>query len=515
MKKILLVDDDVFFRTMFSGMFPWREHGLALLQAGNGREAIGLLHKYHDIVLVFTDMNMPILDGVELVQYITEQCHNIPCIALSAYDDFSYVRSSLKNGADDYLLKHALNNAQLTQLITQYTADTPQKESVSRKSDELRDQFLYDYITGLYREVSDIEGLFAALYLPALTKNLLLMVLVGDGVDATLSFSNVRDTAQYQRTTACCMLQGLLDSVGTGAVFSGPDGLIYLLVTSEKFENLQFVRQTTKFLTSQAERMLLQYFNLHTHLFCAPLSRRGATLYESYHILIQDANLQAQEDICQSQVILPVPEFQQVLDELYFGTEDSLQSLVSHCYLLGRQQYVRQKCFSELTVSFLQIIAQAAEALHTTSVSLSAITVQADDAQEDYVIAELLKLYPAAAKAAAEQYAPLVYRALQLIHQNFQNCDLTPSDISKQLNVHPAYMSRLFKEGTQQNFSDYLCDTRMKHACYLLKASGHTVKDVAELCGYDNYSYFFKVFKKRLGVTPKEYRIQAISGRRC
>lgn len=514
MEKILLVDDDVFFRTMFSSMLPWREHGLALLQAGNGQEAISLLHKYHDIVLVFTDMNMPILDGVELVQYITEQCHNIPCIALSAYDDFSYVRSSLKNGADDYLLKHALSKTQLTELITRYTAHSPQKECASVRNDELRDQFLYDYITGLYREVSDIEGLFATLSLPTLTKNLLLMVLVGDGADAALPFSNVRKTAQYQRTTACCMLQRLLDSVGTGVVFSGPDGLIYLLVTSEKFENLQFVGQTTKVLASQAERMLLQYFNLHTHLFFAPLSRRGATLYESYHILIQDANLQAQEDVCQSQIILPVPEFQQVLDELYFGTEDSLRSLVSHCYLLGRQQHVRQKCFSELTVSFLQIIAQAAEALHTTSVPLSAITAQADDAQEGYVIAELLHLSPTAVKAAVEQYSPLVYRALQLIHQNFQNCDLSLTDISKQLNAHPAYMSRLFKEETQQNFSDYLCDKRIKHACQLLVTSGHTVKDVAELCGYDNYSYFFKVFKKHLGVTPKEYRIQAISGRR-
>ena len=77
MKKVLLVDDDLFFRTMFASMASWQDYGFSLVQADNGQAAIELLHKHDDISLVFTDMNMPILDGMELIRYISEQCSGI------------------------------------------------------------------------------------------------------------------------------------------------------------------------------------------------------------------------------------------------------------------------------------------------------------------------------------------------------------------------------------------------------------------------------------------------------
>ena len=86
--------------------------------------------------------------------------------------------------------------------------------------------------------------------------------------------------------------------------------------------------------------------------------------------------------------------------------------------------------------------------------------------------------------------------------------------ISEELNVHPAYLSRLFKAQTEMNLTDYISEKRLAHACRLLDGDTHTVKDVAALCGYDNYNYFFKVFKKYYGITPKEYQTQREADRR-
>ena len=511
MKKVLLVDDDIFFRTMFSSMVSWSNYDLSLLQAGNGQEAIDLLHQHSDIALVFTDMNMPILDGVELIHYIAEQCRSIPCIALSAYDDFTYVRSSLKNGADDYLLKHTLTKDQLAQLLERYAAPRERKRAAEQNSSELHERFLYDYITGIYRNAADVDRLFSSLSLPNLRENILLMVLSGNTPDGAIPFRNV----QTQRGAACCMIQNILDRIGTGMVFSGPeDEFIYLLLTADGFENLQFVKQVIQMLTSQIEKMMLRYFNLHTGLLCAPLSRRREDLYESYKVLMKQANREVKEEAQPSQTPIRLPEPEQLLDELYFGTEESLRAMVSRYYLSGRQQHVGIQWFSELTLGFLRLIGMAEKALKKKESLSLTFPERNDTVQEALVIRRLLELKPLAAEAAGEQYSPVVYRALKLIHREFPSGDLSLTTISEGLNVNPAYLSRLFKAQTEKNMSDYISEKRLKLACRLLGDDAYTVKDVADLCGYNNYNYFFKVFKKYFDITPKEYRVQAVSSRR-
>ena len=59
--------------------------------------------------LVITDMNMPVMNGVKLTEYIHSHYPSIKMVVLSAYDDFDFVRQSMKNGAVDYLLKHQMN----------------------------------------------------------------------------------------------------------------------------------------------------------------------------------------------------------------------------------------------------------------------------------------------------------------------------------------------------------------------------------------------------------------------
>lgn len=503
MKKVLLVDDDIFFRTMFASMISWHDYGFSLVQADNGQAAIELLHKHSDIALVFTDMNMPILDGMELIRYISEQCKGIRCVALSAYDDFTYVRSSLKNGADDYLLKHTLTKGQLASLLEKYAAPGENRAVTGQDSSELTERFLYDYVTGVYRNVGDVDRLFASLSLPELRENIQLMILCGDTPDGTIPFRN----AQTQRSAACCMIQNALDRIGTGVVFSGPeDGLIYLLVTAEGFENLQFVRQTGQMLTDQIEKMMLRYFNLHTCLRCAPLSRRREDLYASWKELMRESNRALPEEAAPETVEIPLPELPQLLDELYFGTEESLRNLVSGTYLSGRKQHGTQQTFSQLTLAWLQRLSQAEREFRSRETMELGFPDGNDTVQEALVIRRLLELKPLAAEAASQRYSPVVYRTLKLVHRNFQNCELSAAAISEELNVHPAYLSRLFKTQTEQNLTDYISEKRLTLACRLLDEDVHTVKDVAALCGYDNYNYFFKVFKKYYGITPKEYQ---------
>ena len=78
-------------------------------EASNGEEALALLQAHH-IDLVITDVKMPQMDGITLIKQIAERYPDISVIMLSSYNDYEYVRQSLKSGAMDYLLKPVEKN---------------------------------------------------------------------------------------------------------------------------------------------------------------------------------------------------------------------------------------------------------------------------------------------------------------------------------------------------------------------------------------------------------------------
>ncbi len=510
MKKILLADDDSFFRTMFASMVDWTQYGLGLLHAENGRDAISMLHKHEDIVLIFTDMSMPIVDGVELIRYVSEHFPGIHCVALSAYNDFHYVKPSLKNGAEDYLLKHTLTKAQVEELLNRYIDGMDTLKNQNRDNDELKDRFLMDYITGQYSQEMALEGLFDSLSLPHLTENLLLMVLLDADEDKPPSFRGAQTAVLSQRRTARLMLQGLLDRVGVGVVFFDPEGRIFLLLTMEGFDNLHFVKQTSEVLSNQIQRMMLQYFNMKVRLDCAPLCRQGSRIHAAYGSLFHASGgkLSAEEE---KRGQVRAPDSVQLLEELCFGSAESLAHLLSSAYLAGRQRHLCRERFHQLTEECMENLNQALQRLQLPAQENS-IPSGSDGEQESAVLELALGLQAQAKKEAAGYFSPVVYRALRLIHTSFRDCSLSPTSIADQLHTNISYLSRLFKAQVGQNISGYISDKRLRCACYLLGNSFDSVKDVATLCGFDNYNYFFKVFKKNIGVTPKEYRTQLSDG---
>ena len=83
----------------------WNELGYEVAgDAQNGEQALQILKK-EQIDLVFTDMKMPVMDGIGLMQQINQMEKKPQIVALSGYDDFSLVRSAFKLGAFDYVLK--------------------------------------------------------------------------------------------------------------------------------------------------------------------------------------------------------------------------------------------------------------------------------------------------------------------------------------------------------------------------------------------------------------------------
>ncbi len=99
----------------------------------------------------------------------------------------------------------------------------------------------------------------------------------------------------------------------------------------------------------------------------------------------------------------------------------------------------------------------------------------------------------------------IISAALQYINKNFKE-KISLKAIETNLHVNPSYFSTLFKNEMGITFTDYLNTLKIEYACTLLANSNMSIIDISLSAGFDDQSYFTKVFRKAKGVTPKQYR---------
>ncbi|GAE28838.1 response regulator transcription factor [Alkalihalobacillus hemicellulosilyticus] len=105
MLRVLLVDDEKSALQMIKRLGRWDELGLHVVgETANGQEAADFIQK-EQVDIVITDMNMPGVDGVQLLRFIHEKHPQIASVVLSGYDQFSYLQQAIRSNVVEYLLK--------------------------------------------------------------------------------------------------------------------------------------------------------------------------------------------------------------------------------------------------------------------------------------------------------------------------------------------------------------------------------------------------------------------------
>lgn len=93
------------------------------------------------------------------------------------------------------------------------------------------------------------------------------------------------------------------------------------------------------------------------------------------------------------------------------------------------------------------------------------------------------------------------------IDNNYQ-FPLTRESVAAEFYISPNYLSQLFHKEGGMKFNDYLIQTRLEKAKFLLKEYNMKVKEVAHSCGFNDSNYFCRTFRKKTGRSPSEYRVQ-------
>lgn len=131
-----------------------------------------------------------------------------------------------------------------------------------------------------------------------------------------------------------------------------------------------------------------------------------------------------------------------------------------------------------------------------------------------YLIGMVLKydLYKSQNKNTkrTEERALHFKNVLSLIESEYQS-PLTLEDLSRAAGMTPKYFCRFFSEMTNKTPIEYLNYYRIESACEQLITTNYSITDVALNCGFNDTSYFIKIFKKHRGITPKQYINQSLN----
>ncbi len=100
---------------------------------------------------------------------------------------------------------------------------------------------------------------------------------------------------------------------------------------------------------------------------------------------------------------------------------------------------------------------------------------------------------------------PVMKNALRYIEGHYRE-DIRLGQVAKYVGLNPSYFSTLFKQEMGINFSHYLTKRRIDEACRLLLETNMSLVAVASELGFDNQSYFSRIFRQQLGTSPKLYR---------
>lgn len=113
--RILIVEDEIKIRMGISRLISAHTQHTVVGEAKNGKEGLEMISRFHP-ELVISDIRMPVMDGLEMLQESVKMGNTCHFVILSGYSEFEYAQTAIRYGVDDYLLK-PLAPEDVTQLL--------------------------------------------------------------------------------------------------------------------------------------------------------------------------------------------------------------------------------------------------------------------------------------------------------------------------------------------------------------------------------------------------------------
>lgn len=535
--NILIVDDDAMARVHIKTLIQWSQAGFPLLgEAKNGHSALDFVSANPAVDIIITDMSMPVLDGIGLIERLLRLHPHVKVIALSGYSDFQYIRQSMKHGAVDYILKHELTadtllaalRAAAEKICRERDSSNERRrvlEQLHLGREALWQQSVGQILRGSVSERSSILETIRSLSVPIAEKNLMLIVIEMDDISL---LSEKYDAAEIEKLNDSFLdiCREAVREFGDTSVFGMGTGKYVVFLSFGDNGSQLYMHTLTSQIIGKVRSGAHKLMNLTAsyavsewiphvsdirRVYEKTVRNLHNRFYQGKDFVIYDSgwspltlvpftgiDLKTEKELARCILSLDLTEARNTLNDVFN------RFLASHPPV---------KTVQMTGVDLVNVIQKLArengiplERLFNTEHPYERLQrLETIRDMQDLIANAIEKLVATLMETrSGDHVTDYGRKAAEFIFQHYRK-DLSLQMTADEIGISPSYLSRIFKQDFGVGFSEFLNEYRVKQAKTLIESGKNHLKDIVEMTGFNNYNYFFRVFKGVTGMTPAQY----------
>ena len=537
MFSLLIVDDHIHLVESMSTTIPFDKIGVShIFKAYSGFEALSVMEK-NDIDILISDIRMPGMSGLELIEIVRKKWPNIKCILLTGYAEFEYAKQAITYQTSDYLLK-PVRDEHLIESISKVIKELEKEQKSQAKYIQidntlrqslplLKSNLLNGLLQGEYPSDHRLEELLKSYELDIKFKD-----------DYIIMIINMEYLPNEKSIMQESLMEYALENIARETfskdfiIWQCKDSFGYsvFLVKAVRQLNAGYNLEDREFFlrntASQLQKNTKQYLEVGISILFSKWGNFPVGIDQLYQVCLNELwkKTTNEREYIISMSDQPLTIAVKPLNSLY-----ELPSLYN---LLESNQWDAvnkkvEKIFSELDDEHHKSIEHLYEAANGISSALSYYAHKNGRHLVDLLGEEYDKLIDMKYFRTSEVLQKWTYNAIQQLKHNWEtNSDSRDSvviavqryiegnlskDVSLQtiadiIGFHPAYLSKIYKSETSENLSEYILRLRMEKAAKLLQNNKLKIYEISEMVGYQSTQHFIRTFKKYFSKTPLDFK---------
>jgi len=532
MLTMIIADDEYNVREGLRNIIAWHEYGIQVVDvASDGLEALDLCLQHKPDIL-FTDIRMPMMDGLEVALKLKELACNTRIIIISGAQDFNYAKTALEVNAEGYILKpvklpelkevvHKVANGIRLERNREETAERL-KQQIKENLPVLREKFLNSLVHGYYRNKTEFSAKARFLQIPMEEEERMsaAVLRIDNYEQAITKFSEEhKHLIGFSLLNIC---DEILAAYKMGFAFSsGENEFVLFLKQPASTDTLaetceEIVKCLNTFLKLTVSIGLGSLVN---GLFQAPISYKEAlaalehTFYTGNNSIIHIQDIKPSEEHIDTADLFFYQG--QLVNSMKIGdtanVEETLE-LIFQRFIEVPQisvEYAQGICIELVYIAFRTLF----ETKDSAETILGNRNQFIQTIHQQHNVMELKALITAMFARLSRHYsnkvnlknAKIIEKIKGILEQQY-NQSLSIKKISEEIYLSPNYISLIFKQETGKTVMEYLTEIRIEAAKHLLRTTDMKILEVSETVGYENATYFSTLFKKHTGMHPAGYR---------
>lgn len=525
MNRVVIIDDDNLVRISLKMMIDWEAEGFNIVgEAVNGENGLALIKELKPDMAII-DIKMPTMDGLTLSQEISKLDQELYYIMLSNYDEYEYVRGAMKNGAKDFLLKHKLNEETLREQL-ENAKDLLAKREDQRENYQDKDGVKEDFILALL--VGDLKSKTAVIehrkkYNLAMgIHKVVPIIMVIDGYKKSIEEKGM-DYLYKLRKNVGFTLKEILATQQETLFTQVEDNKYVILASYDGYRSEKQIYEQRYQMLRHIQEQIQLYYNESVSFSIGdlvPLHQMKASYVKAYQrlkvkfymgfgVVVDERNSYPLYQI-NGQEFLEKKGIKKI--QLTESLEDpqGLECKVQQFFKIMRMEKINHK--STLDILHL-IVEELVKKLEAYGIPANCLFTQKSPKEQfkvmetweelaDWLLGRMVK-FNALCRGEEKELSPVVRQAKSHIRQYYHE-PINLTSTADEIGVNSTYLSKVFKDEMAVGFNQYLSQLRIQHAKELMD-QGEELKIIADKCGFQDYAYFSKVFKRQEGYPPSQY----------